>query len=102
MEQNKLDAHTMLERTIHNIEETYPEEINNCMQQIKDAADHCKFSVKMELGNSYATTLKKYFMYRGYNARLHGSTLELAWNIDMTGNDMNNVLKDKTLLKAFI
>lgn len=102
MEQSKFDAQTMLERTIHNIEERYPDEINKCMQQIKEAADDCKFSVKMELENSYATTIKKYFMYKGYNARLSGSTLELAWNINMIGNDMNNVLKDRTLLKAFI
>jgi hypothetical protein len=102
MEQSKFDAQTMLERTIHNIEERYPDEINKCMQQIKEAADDCKFSAKIELTPACAGTMKKYFMYKGYNAKLTGSTLELAWNVNFDGTDVNNILKDRTLLRAFI
>ena len=102
MEQSKFDAQTMLERTIHNIEERYPDEINKCMQQIKEAADDCKFSVKMELENNYATTIKKYFMYKGYKAKLTGSKLELAWNVNFDGTDVNNILTDRIILRNFI
>ena len=100
--ENKLNAKDMLERTIKHIEEKYPNEIDQCYKEISEAADNCKFSTKIELTPACSVTMKKYFMYNGYNARLSGSTLELAWNINMIGNDMNNVLKDRTLLKAFI
>ena len=100
--ENKLNAKDMLERTIKHIEEKYPNEIDQCYKEISDAANNCKFSTKIELTPACSVTMKKYFMYKEYNARLSGSTLELAWNINMIGNDMNNVLKDRTLLKAFI
>lgn len=102
MKQSKLDARTMLERTIRRIEETYPNEIDQCYKAILDAADTCKFSTKIELSTTCAGTMKKYFMYKGYNAKLTGGVLELAWNVNFDGTDMNNILKDRTLLRTFI
>ena len=102
MIQVKLDAKTILERTIKNIEQKYSEEIDQCYKEISDAADDCKFSTKIELTPTCAGTMKKYFMYKGYNAKLTGSTLELAWNVNFDGTDVNNILKDRTLLRAFI
>ena len=103
MIQVKLDAKTILERTIKNIEQKYSEEIDQCYNEIKTAADDCKFSTKIELiAPACAGTMKKYFMYKGYNAKLTGNTLELAWNVNFDGTDMNNILKDRTLLRAFI
>ena len=103
MIQVKLDAKTILERTIKNIEQKYSEEIDQCYNEIKTAADDCKFSTKIELiAPACAGTMKKYFMYKGYNAKLTGGILELAWNVNFDGTDMNNILKDRTLLRAFI
>ena len=103
MIQVKLDAKTILERTIKNIEQKYSEEIDQCYTEIKTAADDCKFSTKIDLiAPACAGTMKKYFMYKGYNAKLTGNTLELAWNVNFDGTDMNNILKDRTLLRAFI
>ena len=103
MIQVKLDAKTILERTIKNIEQKYSEEIDQCYNEIKTAADDCKFSTKIELiAPACAGTMKKYFMYKGYNAKLTGNTLELAWNVNFDGNDMNTILKDRTLLRTFI
>ena len=103
MIQVKLDAKTILERTIKNIEQKYSEEIDQCYNEIKTAADDCKFSTKIDLiAPACAGTMKKYFMYKGYNAKLAGGTLELAWNVNFNGNDMNNILKDRLLLRAFI
>ena len=103
MIQVKLDAKTILERTIKNIEQKYSEEIDQCYNEIKTAADDCKFSTKIDLiAPACAGTMKKYFMYKGYNAKLTGGILELAWNVNFDGTDMNNILKDRTLLRAFI
>ena len=103
MIQVKLDAKTILERTIKNIEQKYSEEIDQCYNEIKTAADDCKFSTKIDLiAQACAGTMKKYFMYKGYNAKLTGGILELAWNVNFDGTDMNNILKDRTLLRAFI
>ena len=103
MIQVKLDAKTILERTIKNIEQKYSEEIDQCYNEIKTAADDCKFSTKIDLiAPACAGTMKKYFMYKGYNAKLTGNTLELAWNVNFDGTDVNNILKDRTLLRAFI
>ena len=103
MIQVKLDARTILERTIKNIEQKYSEEIDQCYKEISDAADVCKFSTKIDLiDQTCAGTMKKYFMYKGYNAKLTGNTLELAWNVNFDGTDVNNILKDRTLLRAFI
>ena len=101
--ENRLDAKNMLERTIKHIEEKYPKEIDQCYNEIKTASDDCKFSTKIDLiDQSCAVTMKKYFMYKGYNAKLTGGILELAWNVNFDGTDMNNILKDRTLLRAFI
>ena len=103
MIQVKLDAKTILERTIKNIEQKYSEEIDQCYNEIKTSSDDCKFSTKIDLiAPACAGTMKKYFMYKGYNAKLTGGTLELAWNVNFDGNDMNNIMKDRTLLRAFI
>ena len=103
MIQVKLDAKTILERTIKNIEQKYSEEIDQCYNEIKTAADDCKFSTKIDfLAQACTGTMKKYFMYKGYNAKLTGGILELAWNVNFDGTDMNNILKDRTLLRAFI
>ena len=103
MIQVKLDAKTILERTIKNIEQKYSEEIDQCYNEIKTAADDCKFSTKIDLiAPACAGTMKKYFMYKGYNAKLTGCTLELVWNLNFDGTDVNNILKDITLLRAFI
>ena len=103
MIQVKLDAKTILERTIKNIEQKYSEEIDQCYNEIKTASDDCKFSTKIDLiAPACAGTMKKYFMYKGYNAKLTGGILELAWNVNFDGTDMNNILKDRTLLRAFI
>ena len=103
MIQVKLDAKTILERTIKNIEQKYSEEIDQCYNEIKTAADDCKFSTKIDLiAPACAGTMKKYFMYKGYNAKLTGGILELAWNVNFDGTDVNNILKDRTLLRAFI
>ena len=103
MIQVKLDAKTILERTIKNIEQKYSEEIDQCYNEIKTAADDCKFSTKIDLiAPACAGTMKKYFMYKGYNAKLTGGILELAWNVNFDVTDMNNILKDRTLLRAFI
>ena len=102
MIQVKLDAKTILERTIKNIEQKYSEEIDQCYNEIKTAADDCKFSTKIDLLAPVCCTMKKYFMYKGYNAKLTGNTLEIAWNVNFDGTDMNNILKDRTLLRAFI
>jgi hypothetical protein len=99
----KLDAVNMLERTIRHIEEKYSNEIDQCYNEIRTASDACKFSTKIDLiDQTCAGTMKKYFMYKGYNAKLTGSTLELAWNVNFDGTDVNNILKDRTLLRAFI
>ena len=101
--ENRLSAKDMLERTINHIEEKYPNEIDQCYNEIKTAADDCKFSTKIDLiAPACAGTMKKYFMYKGYNAKLTGGILELAWNVNFDGTDMNNILKDRTLLRAFI
>ena len=101
--ENRLSAKDMLERTIKHIEENYPNEIDQCYNKIKTAADNCKFSIKIDLIDQVcASRMKKYFMYKGYNAKLTGSTLELAWNVNFDGTDVNNILKDRTLLRAFI
>ena len=101
--ENRLNARDMLERTIKHIEEKYPNEIDQCYNEIKTAADDCKFSTKIDLiAPACAGTMKKYFMYKGYNAKLTGGILELAWNVNFDGTDMNNILKDRTLLRAFI
>ena len=101
--ENRLSAKDMLERTIKHIEEKYPNEIDQCYNEIKTAADDCKFSTKIDLiAPACAGTMKKYFMYKGYNAKLTGGILELAWNVNFDGTDMNNILKDRTLLRAFI
>ena len=101
--ENRLDAKNMLERTIKHIEEKYPKEIDQCYNEIKTASDDCKFSTKIDLiAPACAGTMKKYFMYKGYNAKLTGGILELAWNVNFDGTDMNNILKDRTLLRAFI
>lgn len=102
MGQVKMDAVNMLERTIRKIEETYSNEIDQCYKEISDAADKCKFSTKVELSSTCAGTVKKYFMYKGYNSKLTGCTLELAWNVNFDGSDMNNIMKDRALLRAFI
>ena len=103
MEHAKLDATNMLKYTIRNIEEKYPDEIDQCYKKILDAADACKFSTKIDfLATACAGTIKKYFMYKGYNAKLTGGTLELAWNVNFDGTDMNNIMKDRMLLRAFI
>ena len=100
--ENRLSAKDMLERTIKNIEEKYPNEIDQCYNEIKTASDDCKFSTKIYLLAPVRCTMKKYFMYKGYNTKLTGNTLELAWNVNFDGTDMNNILKDRTLLRAFI
>ena len=100
--ENRLNARDMLERTRKHIEEKYPNEIDQCYNEIKTAADDCKFSTKIDLLAPVCCTMKKYFMYKGYNAKLAGGTLELAWNVNFNGNDMNNILKDRLLLRAFI
>ena len=102
MGQVKLDAANMLERTIRHIEEKYSNEIDQCYKEISNASNDCKFSTKIDLAPACAGTMKKYFMYKGYNAKLTGGTLELAWNVNFDGIDMNNVLKDRALLRAFI
>ena len=105
MRQVKLDAVNILERTIKNIEEKYPKEIDQCYNEIKTAADDCKFSTKINLlDTACAGTMKKYFMYKGYNAKLTAGTLELAWNVNFAGSDINNlnIMKDRTLLRSFI
>ena len=103
MIQVKLDAKTILERTIKNIEQKYSEEIDQCYNEIKTAADDCKFSTKIDLiDQSCAVTMKKYFMYKGYKAKLTGSKLELAWNVNFDGTDVNNILTDRIILRNFI
>lgn len=102
MIQVKLDARTILERTIKNIEQKYSEEIDQCYKEVSDASDACKFSTKIELTPECSGIMKKYFMYKGYNAKLTGNTLELAWNVNFDGSDMNNIMKDRALLRAFI
>ena len=102
MGQVKLDAVNMLERTIRHIEEKYSNEIDQCYKEISNASNDCKFSTKIDLAPACAGTMKKYFMYKGYNVKLTGGTLELAWNVNFDGTDMNNVLKDRALLRAFI
>ena len=102
MEHAKLDATNMLKYTIRNIEEKYPDEIDQCYKEIFDTSDVCKFSTKIELTAACSGIMKKYFMYKGYNAKLTGCILELAWNVNFDGTDMNNILKDRTLLRAFI
>lgn len=101
--ENRLNAKDMLERTIKHIEEKYPNEIDQCYKEILDAADACKFSTKIDLLTpECAGIMKKYFMYKGYNAKLSGGTLGLTWNVNFDGTDVNNILKDRTLLRAFI
>jgi len=101
--ENRLSAKDMLERTIKHIEEKYSNEIDQCYNEIKTAADDCKFSTKINLLDPVcASKIKKYFMYNGYNAKLAGGTLELAWNVNFKGSDMNNIIKDRALLRAFI
>ena len=103
MIQVKLDAKTILERTIKNIEQKYSEEIDQCYNEIKTAADDCKFSTKIDLiAPACAGTMKKYFMYKGYKAKLTGSKLELAWNVNFDGTDVNNILTDRIILRNFI
>ena len=103
MIQVKLDAKTILERTIKNIEQKYSEEIDQCYNEIKTAADGCKFSTKIDLiAPACAGTMKKYFMYKGYKAKLTGSKLELAWNVNFDGTDLNNILTDRIILRNFI
>ena len=101
--ENRFYAKDMLKYTIKHIEEKYPDEIDQCYKKILDAADACKFSTKIDfLATACAGTIKKYFMYKGYNAKLTGGTLELAWNVNFDGTDMNNIMKDRMLLRAFI
>ena len=100
--ENRFYAKDMLKYTITHIEEKYPDEIDQCYKKILDAADACKFSTKIDLLAPVCCTMKKYFMYKGYNAKLTGNTLELAWNGNFDGTDVNNILKDRTLLRAFI
>ena len=101
--ENRLNAKDMLERTIKNIEQKYSEEIDQCYNEIKTASDDCKFSTKIDLiAPACAGTMKKYFMYKGYNAKLTGSTLELAWNVNFDGTDVNNILTDRIILRNFI
>ena len=101
--ENRFYAKDMLKYTIKHIEEKYPDEIDQCYKKILDAADACKFSTKIDfLDPACSGTMKKYFMYNGYNAKLTGGILELAWNVNFEGNDMNTILKDRTLLRAFI
>ena len=101
--ENRLNAKDMLERTIKHIEEKYPKEIDQCYNEINTSSDDCKFSTKIDLiDQSCAVTMKKYFMYKGYNAKLAGCTLELAWNVNFNGNDMNNILTDRIILRNFI
>lgn len=102
MEQVKLDAANMLERTIKHIEEKYPNEIDQCYKEILDASDACKFSTKIDLAPACAGIMKKYFMYKGYNAKLSGGTLGLVWSVKFDGSDMNNIMKERTLIKALI
>ena len=102
MGQVKLNAVNMLERTIKHIEEKYPNEIDQCYKEISDASDACKFSTKIELNPECASTLKKYFMYKGYNTKLTGCTLGLAWNVNFNGSDVSDTIKDRVLLGAFI
>ena len=102
MGQVKLDAANMLERTIRHIEEKYPNEIDQCYKEISDASDACKFSTKIELTPACAGTMKKYFMYKGYNAKLIRGTLELAWNVNFDGSDVNKLLTDIILPRIFI
>ena len=103
MIQVKLEAKTILERTIKNIEQKYSEEIDQCYNEIKTASDDCKFSTKIDLiDQSCAVTMKKYFMYKGYKAKLTGSKLELAWNVNFDGTDVNNILTDRIILRNFI
>ena len=101
--ESRLNAKDMLEKTIKHIEEKYPNEIDQCYKEISDAADNCKFSTKINLIDpDSASIMKKYFMYKGYKAKLAGGKLELAWNVNFDGTDMNNIFKDRSLLKAFI
>ncbi|HIJ15574.1 MAG TPA: hypothetical protein HA277_04140 [Methanosphaera sp.] len=101
--ENRLNAKDMLERTIEHIEENYSNEINQCYKEISDAADNCKFSTKIDLiAPVCAGTIKKYFMYKGYNAKLTGGTLELAWNVNFDGTDVSNILRDRAFIRAFI
>ena len=101
--ENRLDAKNMLERTIKHIEEKYPKEIDQCYNEIKTASDDCKFSTKIDLiDQSCAVNMKKYFMYKGYKAKLTGSKLELAWNVNFDGTDVNNILTDRIILRNFI
>ena len=101
--EHRLYAKYMLERTIQHIEEKYPNEIDQCYKEISDAADACKFSTKIDLiDQSCAVTMKKYFMYKGYKAKLTGSKLELAWNVNFDGTDVNNILTDRIILRNFI
>ena len=102
MGQVKMDAVNMLERTIRKIEETYSNEIDQCYKEISDASDVCKFSTKIELTPACSGIMKKYFMYKGYKAKLTGSKLELAWNVNFDGTDVNNILTDRIILRNFI
>ena len=103
MGQVKLDAANMLERTIKHIEEKYPKEIDQCYNEIKTASDDCKFSTKIDfLATACAGTIKKYFMCKGYNAKLTGGVLELAWNVNFDGTDVNNILTDRIIMRNFI
>lgn len=100
--ENRLNAKDMLERTIKHIEEKYPNEIDQCYNEIKTAADNCKFSTKIDLiSQECAGTMKKYFMYKGYNAKFARNTLELAWNVNFDGTDVNNILNDRILMRSF-
>ncbi len=100
--ENRLNAKDMLERTIKHIEEKYPNEIDQCYNEIKTASDNCKFSTKIDLiSPECAGTMKKYFIYKGYNAKFARNTLELAWNVNINGTYINNILKDRTLQSSF-
>lgn len=101
MDKNYFTAQSILDKTIQNIEANYMDDIQICMSEIENASNNCKFSTKIDLGSN-AGVLKKYFMYKGYNAKLTGGTLELAWNINMNNNDMNVMLKEKAILRALM
>lgn len=101
MDNNYFTAQHILDETIQKIEEKYPNDIQICMTEIENAANNCKFSTKIDLGSN-AATIKKYFMYKGYNAKLNGGTLELAWNINMNNNDMDVMFKEKAILRALM
>lgn len=101
--ENRLNAKDMLEITIKHIEEKYPKEIDQCYNEIKTAADDCKFSTTLDLTSpECASAMKNYFMYKGYNVKLEECKLELEWNVNCDGTDMTNIFMDRMFLRTFI